>query len=812
MRLALTAQVITCKLREIPPVTAGSSCTGVVGDPAPAGSAIPRRSHMKRVTTGLVAGTAAAAMVAVSYQAATAAPTSHDATASATAAQHRPDNRPGPLTKDENALRRAAVERIAQGTAAPAPQANGGATVEVSDNRFVEFPAERSDRIFTVLAEFGDQSVARFGTTPGPLHNQIPEPDRSVDNSTAWAADFSPDHYRALFNGDGESMRTYYEDLSSGRYTVTNDVTEWVTVPYNASYYGDNAREDTGGAWDFVADAGNAWYQSQLDAGQTPDQIDAYLSQFDVWDRYDFDNDGNFGEADGYIDHFQAVHAGEGEEAGGGEDAIWSHRWYVNGSDYGLTGPTVGGTDNLAGGARIGESTYWLGDYTTEPENGGLGVFAHEYGHDLGLPDFYDTSGGENGTGFWTLMSSGSWLGHGAEANEGIGTTPGLMGPEEKLFLGWLDYSRVELGQSGEFTLNPAQGTVDGADQAVLVNLPDKFSETTYTTPASGAYAWWTGSADDLNESLTRDVPAASRITVTATAWYDIEANYDYLYGEYSLDGGATWQRVGNAVDGTTNGRWTTLRYSYDAGGQPSLFRFRYQTDGGVHNPGAFLDDITVKSGGTTLFTDDVESGANGWTATGEWQISTGTVGGSSANFYLVENREYVAWDDVLRTGPYQFSKGVTQPDWVEFFPFQNGMLVWYVDYSYEDNNTRLHPGGGTALPVDARPEPFSYDDGTRPSNRRQPFDATFGLEATDEVCLHKEVVVGHGPSQSVEVKAACAPSSPAIPTFDDSDVEAYWSAANPTNSVKVAGHGVQVTVTDDTGDDLRISVVNPAG
>ena len=27
-------------------------------------------------------------------------------------------------------------------------------------------------------------------------------------------------------------------------------------------------------------------------------------------------------------------------------------------------------------------------------------------------------------------------------ANEGIGTTPGLMGPEEKLFLGWLDYSR----------------------------------------------------------------------------------------------------------------------------------------------------------------------------------------------------------------------------------------------------------------------------------------------------------------------------------------------------------------------------------
>ena len=40
----------------------------------------------------------------------------------------------------------------------------------------------------------------------------------------------------------------------------------------------------------------------------------------------------------------------------------------------------------------------------------GLGVFAHEFGHDLGLPDYYDTAGGENSTAFWTLMSSGSWL------------------------------------------------------------------------------------------------------------------------------------------------------------------------------------------------------------------------------------------------------------------------------------------------------------------------------------------------------------------------------------------------------------------
>ena len=89
-------------------------------------------------------------------------------------------------------------------------------------------------------------------------------------------------------------------------------------------------------------------------------------------------------------------------------------------------------------------------------------------------------------------------------------------------------------------------------------------------------------------------------VTVTAKSWYDIEEGYDFLYGEYSLDGGESWQRVGNPVTGSSKGKWTTLRYAYRADGAPSLFRFRYQTDGGVHLPGAFLDDIAVNS-----FSDD---------------------------------------------------------------------------------------------------------------------------------------------------------------------------------------------------------------
>ena len=75
-----------------------------------------------------------------------------------------------------------------------------------------------------------------------------------------------------------------------------------------------------------------------------------------------------------------------------------------------------------------------------QPENGGLGVFAHEFGHDLGLPDLYDTSGNtggaENNTAFWTLMSSGANIGDGGCC--GIGDAPSDMGAWERLMLGWL--------------------------------------------------------------------------------------------------------------------------------------------------------------------------------------------------------------------------------------------------------------------------------------------------------------------------------------------------------------------------------------
>jgi immune inhibitor A len=81
--------------------------------------------------------------------------------------------------------------------------------------------------------------------------------------------------------------------------------------------------------------------------------------------------------------------------------------------------------------------------------------------------------------------------------------------------------------------------------------------------------------------------------------------------------------------------------------------------------------------------------------------------------------------------------------------------------------------------------------------NRRQPFDATFGQERTDAVTFHRNGVATEVPSQ------------PAIPTFDDSDPNRYWSAANPWASTKVAGSGTTMTVTKtrDGGNELQVKV-----
>ncbi|HEX2626278.1 MAG TPA: immune inhibitor A domain-containing protein, partial [Candidatus Limnocylindrales bacterium] len=309
---------------------------------------------MRKLARTALAGVALGAIVTSLAAPVTAAPS---ARGGATAA--RPDNRPGPFTERQNARRKAAMDLILSGKASP----NKDGVIALGDDKYYQAAVSGTGHIFTILAEFGDQGSGKLGRVPGPLHNQIPKPNRAIvdgqpnpdydsaaptDNSTHWVSDFNTAYYHDLFFGAAPSFKDFYEAQSSGNFTAAGDVSPWVTVPGNASTYGDNSVEDFGGAWHFIADAGNAWYAKMKADGQTDAQIKDYLAQFDVWDRNDYDNDGNFDEPDGYIDHFQAIHAGEGEEAGAPTWTIWSHRWSVQ--PYAKVGPD----GNKSGGVQVG--------------------------------------------------------------------------------------------------------------------------------------------------------------------------------------------------------------------------------------------------------------------------------------------------------------------------------------------------------------------------------------------------------------------------------------------------------------------------
>ena len=748
--------------------------------------------------------------------------------------QNVSDNLKGPLTARENAMRQQALQARLNGKA-------NGPVVQVSNGKYVELSREQTDKVFVVIAEFGDTRHSAYPdanpdgtpasdalTFDGPMHNSIPKPNRKLDNSTLWQADYDRAHYEDMYFN---RMAKYWESQSSGRYSVVGEVTEWVKVPFNEARYG---RDVCGGivcnnTWFLIRDALAFWVQEQLAAGMTLTQIQDYLKTFDIQDRYDFDGDGNFDEPDGYIDHFQIVHAGGDQAAGDpqqGSDAIWSHRWYAQINPFG-TGPAGllqgGGVEIGQGGVSdpnganvtipSNPTGVWVGDYTIQPENGGLGVFAHEFGHDLGLPDLYDTSGNtggaENSTGFWTLYSSGSYGNH--RGTDGIGDDPTDLGAYEKFQLGWLGcpscpggsfYQVVRHGEQASIKLGPANSATKNTPQAFFVLLPDNRVDNNIGAPFAGSKFYYSGSGNDLDNLMYKQVTLPANATLTAKVRYEIEEGWDYAYVVVSTDNGATWntvptnlsaaddpngQNFGNGITGSSAGAWVDLTADLSGYSGNVLLGFRYWTDGAVAEQGFSVDEISIAGGAA----DGAETDA-GWTyspAEGGFRVSTGVETAFYFNAYIGENRGYRGYDVSLRNA-YNFGYSNTKPDWVEFFRYQDGLLISYWNEAYSDNNVGDHPGAGLVLPVDAHPEPLHWSDGTLARPRIQSYDSTFNRDRTESITLHKNGV----PTRF--------PSLPAQRVFDDNKTWWYASDGHSPEShgrYQVGWSGVDVPKTGTT-------------
>ncbi len=229
--------------------------------------------------------------------------------------------------------------------------------------------------------------------------------DESVDSSS------TPSFYDSLFeNGpgsDGFGWTQFYQQMSNDQLNLIFDV----YGPYTASNTHDHYGQPDGGR--------NDKYPAKL-VGEAVD-----LANPDVdYSQYDNDSDGN-------VDGVVIIHQGPGQESSGDVNDIWSHRWSLTGGSWWGDGTGPRNYD----GVTIDDYSMQP-EYNSSPGDSTVGVFIHEYGHVLGLPDLYDTNySGTDGVGAWSVMAGGSWGGGGARP------VPFLAWEKDQL--GWINLEEL---------------------------------------------------------------------------------------------------------------------------------------------------------------------------------------------------------------------------------------------------------------------------------------------------------------------------------------------------------------------------------
>ncbi len=604
------------------------------------------------------------------------------------------------------------------------------------------------------------------------------------------------------------SMYDYFLQQSFGKYTVEGDTYGWFTVDKPEAYYGDD--HPFGGNDNLLPGVPKDLLNDAVDKINTTSAIN--------WEAYSTYYPGT----GCVIDHPLFIHAGIDQSGGGGaqgDDSIWAHSsstWKQ------VSGPSL----------ACPEGTF-LYNYTIMPEDGGVGVFAHEFAHDLGLPDEYDTiySGRGDSNAFWTLQSSGSWIGRPAQ------TQPAGMSAWAKYSLGWLSGDNLAVTSIDKLTSNTASLVLDQAERwggdgsvnGLRVSLPQKYFYV--NTPHSGVSEWFGGKADQIDTTLVRTVDLTGKTTAALDfwTWYDIEQYWDFGFVQVSTDGGSTWTSL--AIDGTTSifdpsgmesigdnlpgftgnsGGWLHKTFDLSAYvGQPIQLQFRYMTDWGTSLEGFYVDDIGVTADGAPVFFDDVETLDGAWTASG-WTRAAGS--GLKTHYYIMEYRnlepmqttygavKIVNFDNGLKNA-YSFDPYTSgNPDEPWYFPYSQGLLMWYRDTSYTDNWTGNHPGRGFLLVVDAHPSalmraPFTGNSGlggpyvVLPWNSRiQTYDSVFGLKKMPDIRL------------SYWDKLRSYNGLNAVPTFDDKN--SYWNKLAPAASVITPQYGLQFRVTGEASDN----------
>jgi M6 family metalloprotease-like protein len=228
-------------------------------------------------------------------------------------------------------------------------------------------------------------------------------------------------------NGALGSVRDFYLEDSYGQFDVNFTVAGPFTAANTMKYYGEDISGNDAHVLNLVKEAVIFASNAGIDFTQ-------------------FDND-----SDGYLDNIHVVYAGHGQENGGvSTDAIWAHTGYFDQSeDFPIDGKILwhySCASELRGSSNSTINT--------------IGVHTHELGHNMFYaPDFYDANGTIGGsylgTGYWDLMSSGSW--NGPDKN---GSCPAHTNMYQKIVNGWVNPVELTGTQTIVDMLNSSENPV----------------------------------------------------------------------------------------------------------------------------------------------------------------------------------------------------------------------------------------------------------------------------------------------------------------------------------------------------------------
>lgn len=259
-----------------------------------------------------------------------------------------------------------------------------------------------------------------------------------------------------FFGQTGKSIHNYYKEVSRGTLSF-----EPAGETYANAAVGGNAGDGVVRVhlnMDHPAKSGFAsteemWTAIDAAALSSIETAAQYLS-----DAATYDANGN-GTLESTELHIVTIFAGYemSSDPFSPENAIWAHAMSYSAPGTG----DLGGGLKLEGYMAVGEQMAW------SPIT--IGVFCHELGHSLGLPDLYDYGNDSMGLGPHSLMSAGSW---GAAPGETSGTTPVHLDAWSKIRLGFV--APTILSGSGTYTVN-AQSKTDYNVLQIGNGLPGQY-------------------------------------------------------------------------------------------------------------------------------------------------------------------------------------------------------------------------------------------------------------------------------------------------------------------------------------------------